>query len=184
MCQREIRLHSCNNSVLLALSWRVLDVILHGWSCCNHPPALSAFLKRQIFTWSCSTLISRTQSLLLEGEFLFSQIGWLSQTLFSTQRNYSQKNHQIQSRDMDSESLALQMHWLVMPQSYDTMKIKIKSTDGCFLYSLSCLSGLWAAGHITTPTFTGGKKNGANPLILFKFSEIALNEMLLSTQHI
>lgn len=56
-----------------------------------------------------------------------------------------------------------------MPQSYDTMKIKINSADGCFLYSLSSLSGLWAAGLIATPAFiwTGGKKNGANSFILF-----------------
>lgn len=72
-----------------------------------------------------------------------------------------------------------------MPQSYDTMKIKIKITDGCCLYNLSSLSGLWAAGLLATPTFiwTGGKKNEANSFILFKFFEIALNEMLLSTQH-
>lgn len=70
-----------------------------------------------------------------------------------------------------------------MPQSYDTMKIKIKITDGCCLYNLSSLSGLWAAGLLATPTFiwTGGKKNEANSFIFFKFFEIALNEMLLST---
>lgn len=56
-----------------------------------------------------------------------------------------------------------------MPQSYDTMKIKIKGTDGCCLYSLFSLSGLWAAGLLATPTFiwTGGKKNEANSFILF-----------------